>query len=237
MPSIEITDEQHDRFTALCTELADAHVDSYTSVTTQDTVAYLLDLADAVEDPDRQATAGSVAAKGDGTAPADPFPRERLETRLSERNRRHSEADPDDPMDLSTIAATYDISGRSSMTKSELITAILDAVERRYTDPLAPVDVVLPDPDDSTDATDTDTAAVDSASDGDSAQNGDSPPDSDSDGGDDDQLDAMLSLLDTHSDKWHSADGDARYEVELPDGSVESARTKDDVRATLFKHY
>ncbi len=47
----------------------------------------------------------------------------------------------------------------------------------------------------------------------------------------------MLSLLDTHSDKWHSADGDARYEIELPDGSVESARTKDDVRATLFKHY
>ena len=237
MPSIEITDEQHDRFTTLREELADAHVDSYSSVTAQDTVAYLLDLADTVTDPDRQATVDSVAtSEADGTAPTDPFPRERLEAQLSERNRRHSEADPDEPMDLYTIAAAYDISGRSSMTKSELLTAILDVVERRYTAPLAPVDLALSDFADSTNATDTDIAAVDSASEGDSAQNGDSPPDSDNDGGDD-QLNAMLSLLDTHSDKWHSADGDARYEIELPDGSVESARTKDDVRATLFKHY
>ncbi len=47
----------------------------------------------------------------------------------------------------------------------------------------------------------------------------------------------MMSLLDTHDDKWHEADGDARYEVELPDGDVETARTKDDVRALLFKNY
>jgi len=233
MPSIEITDEQHDRFTTLREELADTHADSYTSVTSQDTVAYLLDLADAVADPNRQATVDSVAAsESDGSAPVDPFPRDRLEARLSERNRRYGEADPDEPMDLATIAAVYDISGRSDMTKSELVTAILDAVERRYTDPLAPVDLTLPDLGDSTDTTDTDTTAVDSTTDSD-----DSAPDGDNKDDDDDQLDAMLSLLDTHSDKWHSADGDARYEVELPDGSVASARTKDDVRATLFKHY
>ena len=97
MPSIEITDEQHDRFTTLREELADTHADSYTSVTSQDTVAYLLDLADAVADPNRQATVDSVAAsESDGSAPVDPFPRDRLEARLSERNRRYSEADPDD---------------------------------------------------------------------------------------------------------------------------------------------
>lgn len=54
---------------------------------------------------------------------------------------------------------------------------------------------------------------------------------------DDEMLNAMLNLLDTHDDKWGEGNGDDRYQVELPDGSTEGARTKDDVRALLFKHY
>ena len=65
------------------------------------------------------------------------------------------------------------------------------------------------------------------------------------DGGDDtgggdaeSRLDAMMSLLDTYDEHWSEADAeDARYEVELPDGSVERARTRDDVRSLLFQHY
>ena len=52
-----------------------------------------------------------------------------------------------------------------------------------------------------------------------------------------DRLSAMMSLLDTHDDKWRETDGDARYEVDLPDGTTEDAPTKDDVRAVLFKNY
>ena len=229
MPSLDITDDHHDRITALREELADAHADSYTSVTLSDTVAYLLDLADAVDDPERQADVAAAADSDD----ADAFPRERLEARLDERNRQHSDSDSETPMDLYTIAAEYDISGRSNMTKQELVTAILDATERRYTDPLAPVDIEFSD-------LDSDAETEDDAGDADTGDaDGDFDADESADGeaGDDGQLNAMLSLLDTHSDKWHSADGDARYEVELPDGTVESARTKDDVRATLFKHY
>ncbi|MFQ3475962.1 hypothetical protein HKK80_06840 [Halonotius sp. F2-221B] len=236
MPSLDITDDHHDRITALREELADAHADSYTSVTLLDTLAYLLDLADAVDDPEREADVAS-AADGDD---ADPFPRDKLEARLSERNRRHSDADAETPMDLYTIAAEYDISGRSNMTKQELVTAILDATERRYTDPLAPVDVDFPDPDSDAASEANHANAADSDADTESDVDGDDSAGddgSDGDASDDGQLNAMLSLLETHSDKWHSADGDARYEVELPDGSVESARTKDDVRATLFKHY
>ena len=228
MPSLDITDDHHDRITALREELADAHADSYTSVTLSDTVAYLLDLADAVDDPERQADVAAAADSDD-----DAFPRDRLEARLDERNRQHSDSDPETPMDLYTIAAEYDISGRSNMTKEELVTAILDATERRYTDPLAPVDIEFSD-------LDSDAETEDDAGDADTGDaDGDFDADESADGeaGDDGQLNAMLSLLDTHSDKWHSADGDARYEVELPDGTVESARTKDDVRATLFKHY
>jgi hypothetical protein len=48
----------------------------------------------------------------------------------------------------------------------------------------------------------------------------------------------MMNLLDTHDDKWGEADKqDARYEVELPDGTTEYVQTKDDVRAHIFKNY
>ncbi|GAB3313100.1 hypothetical protein [Haloplanus salinarum] len=56
-------------------------------------------------------------------------------------------------------------------------------------------------------------------------------------GGDDAMLNEMMSLLDTHDDKWGESDGDERYAVELPDGTTEQVRTKDDVKALLFKHY
>ncbi|PSQ21306.1 hypothetical protein BRD04_06580 [Halobacteriales archaeon QS_9_67_17] len=51
------------------------------------------------------------------------------------------------------------------------------------------------------------------------------------------RLDAMMNLLAEHDDKWHESDGDEPYAVELPDGSVETARTKDDIRGILFRHY
>ncbi|RCU45923.1 hypothetical protein DU504_00560 [Haloplanus salinus] len=56
-------------------------------------------------------------------------------------------------------------------------------------------------------------------------------------GGDDAMLNEMMSLLDTHGDKWGESSGDERYQVDLPDGSTEQVRTKDDVKALLFKHY
>ncbi|MFB6168891.1 MAG: hypothetical protein ABEJ43_08600 [Haloferacaceae archaeon] len=46
-----------------------------------------------------------------------------------------------------------------------------------------------------------------------------------------------MALLADHEDVWREGSGEARYEVELPDGSVEEARTRGDVRALLFEHY
>jgi len=55
---------------------------------------------------------------------------------------------------------------------------------------------------------------------------------------DEDRLEAMMSLLDRHDDKWAITDGEeGKYSVTLPDGGTETVRTKDDVRAMLFKHY
>ncbi|WP_049925076.1 hypothetical protein [Halopiger goleimassiliensis] len=69
----------------------------------------------------------------------------------------------------------------------------------------------------------------------------DESDDGDGEGGaadDDDMLDEMMSLLETHNDKWEESDSaDYRYTVTLPDGSTEDVQTKDDVRALLFKNY
>jgi hypothetical protein len=62
----------------------------------------------------------------------------------------------------------------------------------------------------------------------------------DGDDGDDGDgmVNAMMNLLSAHDDKWReAAGGDSRYEVDLPGGDTETARTRDDVRALLFKHY
>jgi len=53
----------------------------------------------------------------------------------------------------------------------------------------------------------------------------------------DSPLASVNKLLDDHSEKWRKGEGDAPYEVDLPDGTTKSARTKDDVRQLLFRHY
>lgn len=216
MPTVELTDEQFRRLETLIEELSTAHAGAYATVETGDAIEYLLDLAEAVEDPDRE------AAPTDGA-----FPEPAVRTTLEARHRR-SDSD-DGEMDLYTIAAAFEISGRSSMTKAELIDAIVEQAQARFEDPFVDVDVPFPpgQPDQTDDDTTSQpTAQPDTASQ--STQQGEeSGP----------QLDAMLNLLETHEEKWTEADGDARYEVTLPDGSTETARTKDDIRALLFKHY
>lgn len=53
-----------------------------------------------------------------------------------------------------------------------------------------------------------------------------------------DRLQAMMDLLEDHDDKWtETTSEEGKYAVTLPDGSTETVRTKDDVRALLFQHY
>jgi hypothetical protein len=94
-------------------------------------------------------------------------------------------------------------------------------------EPSSDSDDDVTDADDETTGTDAATARVVAEEDGDAADGG----------GGDAMLNEMMSLLDTHSDKWGESSGDERYQVDLPDGSTEQVRTKDDVKALLFKHY
>lgn len=71
--------------------------------------------------------------------------------------------------------------------------------------------------------------------DGDDAEDGGGDDDSD-DGAT--RLERMMGLLDRHEDVWEQDDHDeGKYAVSLPDGTTEHVRTKDDVRALLFRHY
>lgn len=241
MPTIETTDDHRERIESLREELAAAHAGEYASVNTEDTLAYLLDLADAVDDPERAASPDALAgepadatadppSRDDGTA----FDRDRARDRLETRNRKHGDPDAADEMDLYSIAAVFDVTGRSDMTKSELIEAVLDAAATLAADPFSGVDLDLGGGGPNDEATADDDVGEDDAND-EGAESQDDDAESQDEGTS--QLNAMMSLLDTHGDKWREADGDARYEVDLPDGDVETARTKDDVRALLFKNY
>lgn len=53
----------------------------------------------------------------------------------------------------------------------------------------------------------------------------------------DDPLAAVNRLLRDNADKWRESGGDEPYEVDLPDGTTEAVRTRDDVRQLLFRHY
>lgn len=230
MPTIEVTDDQYDRLESLREEMEQAQAGPYATVGLRATVDYLLDLAETVDDPARDLELNS---DNEATPPAD-FSRSQFEEQLRDRNRQHSDPESADSMDLYSIAAEYDITGRSEMTKDELVEAILDRVEKLQKNPFALVDIELSETKDQS-TTDTvsqsepteDTTTDDPATDNQTGGSGD--------GGQ--KLEAMMNLLETHGDKWTETDGDARYEVELPDGETESARTKDDVRALLFKHY
>lgn len=50
-------------------------------------------------------------------------------------------------------------------------------------------------------------------------------------------LQQAMDLLSTHADKWREGSGDEPYEVDLPDGSTEAVRTKDDIKRLLFTHW
>jgi len=279
MPTIELTEGQQSRLEALQEQIESERA-GYTTVTITNVISYLLDLSDAVEDPNYTADSTLLTNSSDTKLS---FPREQLKTQLRDRKRKHDGSDEADSTDLYTIATEYEITGRSRMTKDELVMAVLDEAERRYCTPFASIDPTLAkqlptettsvehnnpdnpsaeddtadqideddtennvneadgvdsqanedDTDDQVDETDSVDSQVDEdESDQSTASNTDIPADNGSK-----QLNTMLSLLQTHDDKWSENSGDARYEVQLPDGSSEAARTKDDVRALLFKNY
>ncbi|QLC33417.1 hypothetical protein EFA46_004105 [Halarchaeum sp. CBA1220] len=81
-----------------------------------------------------------------------------------------------------------------------------------------------------------DAEAADIDGDADDGDGGDA--DADAGGGGPSPLAQTMQLLEDNDDVWEEVESsDGKYAVTLPDGSTKHARTKDDVRALLFKHY
>jgi hypothetical protein len=232
MPELDVTEEQLERLETVRTDLESAFLDGYGHMRVYDAVEYLLDTY---------------------TPPG-----ERVEERVREAlddEVRDEDGGIDYPVLQSVARRTDGVKG-SGMGAEEMYEAVLEARLLEARADRASVGVPRSDRagNDASDVSDGASAADGAiAADGASEsrgpeRTGDSDPDENgtddatdatpSAGGGGSQLQQMMSLLETHEDKWRkAASGDAPYEVDLPDGGTESARTKDDVKRILFTNY
>lgn len=224
MPTIEVTDEQLERLEAVREEVEEALAGPYGTVELGGAVEYLLDTYTPPGEADEGAGSTDEATDSGG--------------------------DADDPDDLTAVdpigsakAAALERSGYTSVADLRAasvadlteVEGIGETLAGRILEAVGAEPAESGEPDtEASEADDTDDA--DDASGTRTVVSG-GPP---TPGGDDEgtnRLNAMMSLLDEHADKWAESGGNEPYEVELPDGSTETARTKDDVRGLLFRHY
>lgn len=208
MPTIEVTDEQLDRLEAVRDDVAGTLAGPYGHVRVRDAVEYLLDTYTPPEEHEGASQMVDTSAESPDADSRGELAA--LDPIGSAKAVALERAGYETPADLraATVDELTEISGIGE-TLAERILAAVDDVDNAADGADAHADA------------DTDDADTDGSADDDGAG----------------RLDAMMNLLDEHDDKWHESDGDEPYEVELPDGSVETARTKDDVRGVLFRHY
>jgi len=152
--------------------------------------------------------------------------------------------DAEDESDLSSeIERLTAINGVGEATAEAMIAAGFPTVEHvGNADPDALAEIKGISREQATDITDAaDTLKSDEGGESDDDTNegtersaSDSSDDTDSP---EDTLQQAMSLLDAHDDRWRESNGDEPYEVDLPDGSTEAVRTKDDIKRLIFKHW
>jgi len=229
MPDIEVTDEQRERLETVREDVEAAFVDTYGHARLEDALDYLLDTYTPPEER-------GVDAEYERIATAEYPQLQRIAADVSEVPGSGIDADEMRGKLLSELGA------------AELAERLAEEEpESGGTDETDGTDGAANEGDEdrsSTDDSDGDAEPVADDSDGDA-----DGPDGDADdpeegadaaggGGGGGVLSAANRLLDEHDDKWRESDsGDEPYEVDLPDGSTEHARTRDDVRQLLFRHY
>ncbi|ELZ13312.1 hypothetical protein C477_22690 [Haloterrigena salina JCM 13891] len=223
MQTLEVTDEQYAVIQQLREEISEQVVGKYGFVRERDAVQFLIDNLEGYPDLDvdidteldSSATddvAASVGAAIDGESASDDL-----------EAVSYIEDDSVDGDDGTAVDAATDAE-------------VIDPDSEPEPEPDAESEDETVDSSDEDAESESDTADATDADDGDDAN--DDSSDGDGSADDDDMLDEMMSLLETHDDKWAESNAaDYRYEVELPDGTTEQVQTKDDVRALLFKNY
>jgi|AntDeeMinimDraft_4_1070355.scaffolds.fasta_scaffold00010_71 hypothetical protein len=217
MPEIEITEDQQEYLEDLRAELEADIVGPYGHVRIGDAVQYLIDNHDGTLD-DVLAEEAANAAESDDSGDVD-------ENEASEGSDDDGDADTEESGDDDAEESEDDDAEESGDDDAEE-SEDDDAEESGDDD-------AEESGDDDAEESEDDDAEESEDDDADEAEDDDAADDQSGE----DRLSAMMSLLDTHDEKWRETSGDARYEVDLPDGTSEDAPTKDDVRALLFKNY
>ncbi|PSP25270.1 hypothetical protein BRC61_00310 [Halobacteriales archaeon QH_10_65_19] len=224
MPEIALTEDQYERLDAVREDLEDAFVDNYGYIPVEDAIEYLLDTytppdrRDAASEYERIATAEypqlqHVASEVPGVPgsgiDADEM-RGKLLAKLGvEEFASRLEAASEAEPDGTTVDEDGD-SGDES------------AADTRAKSELTPD---TPESSGSTAGTQRSSGGLNESGVSVDTTAGDDP------------LAAVNRILSEHDGKWRESGGDEPYEVDLPDGTTESARTRDDVRQLLFQHY
>ncbi|WP_339103951.1 hypothetical protein [Haloterrigena salinisoli] len=236
MQTLEVTDEQYAVIQQLREEISEQVVGKYGFVRERDAVQFLIDNLDGNPDIDVEidtdldsSATDDVAASVGAAIDGEPAPDDLEEVSYIEDD----SVDGDGP--ASDAAADADVVDPDSDLEPDVGDESESEDENEPTDASSDGNASSEDDESVTDAGSTDDDSEESGDDEDAA---DDSSDSDGSADDDDMLDEMMSLLETHDDKWsESNSADYRYEVELPDGTTEQVQTKDDVRALLFKNY
>ncbi|MBX0302718.1 MSCRAMM family adhesin SdrC [Haloarcula salinisoli] len=257
MPEITVTESQRERLEAIQEEIESAYIDTYGHIRTTDVVQYLLDTYTPPEQQgdvahERIATAEfgalqAVATDVEGVPgsgiDAETMRGELLSTlgvgefaaRLADVEGGDAESGVEDD-----AAETSEADESSSETPS---TAETDADDD--SEPETDADDEAADETDVGEETGDETDAGEEVGDetdaGAETESDDSGGSTSTSAAANDGPGAVLSaanqLLTDHEDKWREGGSDSPYEVDLPDGTTETVRTKDDVRGLLFKHY
>ncbi|QLD89400.1 helix-hairpin-helix domain-containing protein [Natronomonas salina] len=237
MPELPVTDEQLRRLESVCSDLEAAYVGPYGRVDPDDALEYLLDTYTPPEEAAEAETAGA-EEETDGAAESG--------TGTSE-----SESESADGIDTADLTA---IEGVGEVTASALLEAGFDspaAIEAADPEALTAaegvgekqaVDIVaaaaaMDAPAAEADADEGADVETDAGAGSDGASGTGPGADDRANDSPEDTLQQAMSLLDAHDDRWRESSGDEPYEVDLPDGSTEAVRTKDDVKRLLFKHW
>jgi hypothetical protein len=210
MPDISVSETQLEELEAIRDDLESAYVGEYGTVRMSDTLQYLLDT---YTPPD---------ATGDTRAPAD------IEGLRSIDGVGEATAES---LAIAGFRSVDDIAAADP----EALTEIKGIGDEQA------IDIVAA-------AAETDAATTNDVSDEDDAESddgaeqgqGDSASQADPDSGEsspESTLQQAMNLLDAHDSRWRESSGDEPYEVDLPDGSTETARTKDDIKRLIFKHW
>ena len=209
MPEITVTETQRERLAAIEGELDAAYIDTYGCIRIQDVVQYLLD----TYTPPEQ--------RGDDRA------YERIATaefQTLQAVAADVEGVPGSGIDTETMRGEL----LSTLGAEAFATRLAEAAEAEDTE----TDTTVGDAENGVE--DDGTAGSDGASGDETTTDSGPEPSTDGPGA---ILSAANQLLDDHDDKWRDGGSDEPYEVDLPDGTTEKVRTKDDIRGLLFKHY